>query len=86
MVEIRGLSKGFGAGTARVEVLKNLDLQVPEGQLLAVVGPSGVGKSTLLHLIGLPFALLFHALTHSASLSLSDISIVVVVVDQEYIR
>ena len=53
LVVATGLRKGYGAGERRVEVLRGLDLAVAKGEMLAVVGPSGVGKSTLLHLIGL---------------------------------
>jgi lipoprotein-releasing system ATP-binding protein len=53
MVHVDAVTKGYGSGPTRAEVLQNLDLQVLKGELLAVVGPSGVGKSTLLHLIGL---------------------------------
>ena len=45
-----GLAKGFGAGSARVEVFRGVSLAVRAGDLLAITGPSGCGKSTLLHL------------------------------------
>ncbi len=53
LVIARGVRKGYGSGERRVEVLRNLDLVVARGEMLAVAGPSGVGKSTLLHLLGL---------------------------------
>jgi len=51
-LQARGLAKRYANGPAVVEVFRNLDLDVDEGEMLAVVGPSGIGKSTLLHLLG----------------------------------
>ena len=46
------VSKSFGAGPRRVEVLRGLDLSVRRGEMLAILGESGTGKTTLLHLVG----------------------------------
>ena len=50
-LEINNVCKGFGSGTARFEVLKNINLHVKEGEFVAILGYSGVGKSTLMNLI-----------------------------------
>ena len=50
-VTCRGVTKVFGAGEARVEALRGIDLDVPLGQLTMLVGPSGCGKTTLLSVI-----------------------------------
>ena len=51
-VSVRGLNKSYTVGTQRIHVLRDLKLAVARGEMVAVVGASGVGKSTLLHLIG----------------------------------
>ena len=48
----RGLVKGYRTAAGYVPVLEGLDLEVARGEMLAVVGASGVGKSTLLHVLG----------------------------------
>jgi lipoprotein-releasing system ATP-binding protein len=47
-----GLTKTFEGTEGRIEVLKGLDLEVFEGEVVAILGASGVGKSTLLHILG----------------------------------
>lgn len=52
LIKITGLYKSYGNKTKTVEVLKGIDLSVSKGETMAVVGASGVGKSTLLHIMG----------------------------------
>jgi putative ABC transport system ATP-binding protein len=51
LVAIRGVSKVYERGRERIEVLHHVDLDIPEGDFLALMGPSGSGKSTLLNMI-----------------------------------
>lgn len=52
VIEASGISRGFRQGPKRVEVLNDVNLQVPAGTSMAIVGASGAGKSTLLHILG----------------------------------
>lgn len=48
MIEIRNITKSYGT----LEVLKGIDLNIPEKEIVTIVGASGAGKSTLLHILG----------------------------------
>ena len=52
VLQTRGLEKVYGTGEARVRALDGVDLDVEQGEFVAVVGTSGSGKSTLLHMLG----------------------------------
>ena len=52
LVEIRNVSKVYERGKQKVEVLHHIDLDIAQGDFLALMGPSGSGKTTLLNLIG----------------------------------
>jgi len=51
-LDVRGLVKSYSTGDGQVRVLRELDLTIERGEMVAIVGASGVGKSTLLHTLG----------------------------------
>lgn len=53
MIKITNLHKSFTMGTQELTVLKGIDLEIPRGQMVAIVGASGAGKSTMLHIMGM---------------------------------
>lgn len=53
VIRVKGLTKDFDTGSEIIHVLKGIELDVNPGELLAIMGPSGMGKSTFLFILGL---------------------------------
>lgn len=53
MIALRNLEKSYSHGISRTFVLRQITLDVREGEFLSIMGPSGAGKSTLLHILGM---------------------------------
>jgi len=52
LINVRGLNKSFATPGGTLHILKDIDLTLHSGEMIALMGPSGVGKSTLLHILG----------------------------------
>src|SRR5262245_38268667 len=52
VLSARGVAKAYKVGGSRLDVLRGVDLDVRQGEILAILGKSGCGKSTLLHVLG----------------------------------
>ena len=52
MIKLKNIQKIYGTGTAQVEALRGIDLEIKKNEFLGLIGPSGSGKSTLMSIIG----------------------------------
>jgi len=52
LIRVRGISKSYATNGVRIDVLKGIDFDLQAGESVAIVGASGIGKSTLLHVLG----------------------------------
>ena len=52
MIEVRNITKTYGAGETAFQALQGVSFDVEDGEFIAIMGPSGSGKSTLMHIIG----------------------------------
>ena len=52
LIRLRGITKTFGSGPAAFQALRGIDLEIAQGDFVAIMGPSGSGKSTLMNILG----------------------------------
>jgi ABC-type lipoprotein export system ATPase subunit len=53
MIRLKGIEKYYSTGFVKTFVLRDIDLEIEEGEFVSLMGPSGAGKSTLLHILGM---------------------------------
>lgn len=53
MIQLKDVKKSYKTGTEETHALKGVNLEIKEGEFVAIMGPSGSGKSTLMHIIGM---------------------------------